>query len=80
MNHPKIYDSPERYFRAKQSTDDGMFNIYNVATNLRVGTLDAENADYRFTDDSCTISAAKLKDLANMALAIQPDWQPVDET
>ncbi len=69
-----VHISPNKLFRAVPTEQYGMFIIYNIATNLKVGILDAEEAKIKFTDDTSYISTALLIDIVNLANALQPSF------
>lgn len=74
--HPRKYDTTNRNFTFVEHDEmEGFFNIYQVKTNLRVGVLDASEAEIRFTDSTKGVSWGEVKELFESAKEIQPNYQ-----
>lgn len=70
------YTSPNRCFRAHELLDEpGFMDIFNTRTNLKVAKLDAETAEYKFTDPHSYIDTYQLNELIILAKALQPNFQ-----
>lgn len=50
---------------------DFMFHVYNLNTNLKVGTLDGWNGTLRPQDTQSSLSAAQLKELAKLCELVE---------
>ncbi len=64
------YTSPNNIYRAMPADTDGMFTVYNISTNLKIGVLDAEQGKIKFTDADSCISTYGLRDLCNLIDAL----------
>ena len=78
-NQQVTYQSLNRVFRATQTEEMlqvcALFNIYLIATNLRVAVLNAEDATYRFIDANESIDTEQLQELIEFAHAMKPKYQ-----